>query len=139
MRLNRDSFVRRELLAFSFLFIAAVVASMVLASEIAFARDVSAWLGVGPLVVNDGYLGGNDGNNPPKYCATCDSTGSVQCPDYNKTGCGGTYSGCYCSQDTDCSYNGRGCSKTCSTTGNEYECGTGGSCASATTSSCPTS
>ena len=126
--------IRGSSSALPFLFVALVAATTAIAGESAFARHVATWIGVGPRVVHDGYLGGD----PAKYCNHCDSTGSVQCPDYSKTGCGGTYSGCYCSSDTDCGTGSSCPGHTCTNTFNCNECGTGGEggCRNACTSSC---
>lgn len=125
--------IRGSSSALPFLFVAVVAATMAMAGESAFARDVAAWIGVGPRMIIGGVLGGD----PPMSCSPCDTSGKVQCPSYQTVGCTPTYDGCYCSQDTDCSNHGRGCTKTCVTNGNPYECGTGNTCKNATSASCP--
>lgn len=135
-RLSRDSAVRWGWSPLPFLSVGVVAVATIVAGESTIARDVTAWLGVSPSMVGEGYLGGNSGTIPPNFCAKCDSTGNVQCPDYNKVGCGQTYSSCYCSKNTTCSNLGQQCTGSCVQTGNSYECGTGWPCSGAITHSC---
>ncbi len=122
MSKTRESVVCWSHLAFPLLFLA-LAAGPSLAGRTAHASNLIAWIGVGPRMVRDAYVGGN--NSPPAYSCQCNQTGSVQCPDYST--CGRTYSSCYSNGPN---------TNTCVNTGNCNECGGVGNCATTCTGSC---
>ena len=108
----QGSLVRWSSSAVPFVVLGVLAGALAIGGESAFARDVAAWIGIGPRVINEGYLGGD---NPPVYNSNCNASGYVQCPDYDT--CGRTVWNCY--------YTGSGNTSVCANGFNCNYCGGG--------------
>lgn len=87
---KRESMLCWSRLTLPLLLLVAVAAPSVLASGSSPAADLIAWIGVGPRMVSDGHLGGNNNG------CTCNKDGDNQsCPAISGMNCTRTYHWCY--------------------------------------------
>lgn len=88
MNQTRESVIRRSPLALPLLFVAVWTASFALGGSTSRAAGLVAWIGAGPRVINDGFVGGN----VQPVCCNGDKDG-VTCPGGGSCG-DRTYHGC---------------------------------------------